>query len=64
MQKDFKSKQTLLQIEYLENLPVSYERNIIIAKLKAELDENKKVFFNFRYIKHHIYMNIDIYEII
>lgn len=64
MQNEFKSKQIIEQIEYLEKLPISYERNILIARLKAELEETKKSFYNFKYIKHHIYMNIDIYEII
>lgn len=64
MQNEHKSKQIIEQIKYLEWLPISYERNIIIAKLKCELEDKKKTYFKFKYIKHHIYMNIDIYEII
>lgn len=64
MQDDYKSKEILSQIRYLEKLPISYERNILIARLKSELENTKKTFYDFKYIKHHIYMNIDIYEII
>lgn len=64
MQDDYKSKEILSQIRYLEKLPISYERNILIARLKSELENTKKTFYSFKYIKHHIYMNIDIYEII
>jgi hypothetical protein len=64
MQNEYKSKSILEQIEYLEKCPISYERNILIAKLKSELDNEVKHLFKFKYIKHHIYMNIDIYQII
>ena len=63
MENEYKIKQILKQIELLEKLPISYERNILIAELKNKI-ENKKSYFKFRYIKHNIYMNIDIYEII
>jgi len=58
----YKSKSILWQIEYLEKFPISYERNILISKLKSELEDDNKSYFKFNYVKHH--MNIDIYEII
>ena len=64
MQNDYKCKWILEQLEYLEKCPISYERNILISKLKTDLDSEHKHYFKFKYIKHHIYMNIDIYEII
>lgn len=62
MSKDYKIKWILQQIEYLEKFPTSYERNILIAKLKSEIEDKNKNYFKFKFIKHN--MNIDIYEII
>lgn len=62
MKDDAKSKTILKQIELLERSPPSYEISILISKLKDELEQTKKSYFKFNYVKHH--MNIDIYEII
>ena len=62
MNNEYKSKTILKQIETLEKLPISYEINILISKLKQQLEDTQKTYFKFNYVKHH--MNIDIYEII
>lgn len=62
MEENAKSKTILKQISLLERSPPSYERNVLISKLKNELESIWKNYFKFNYVKHH--MNIDIYEII
>lgn len=62
METNAKSKTILKQIELLERSPPSYERNVLISRLRNELEATWKTYFKFNYVKHH--MNIDIYEII
>ena len=62
MNNEYKSNTILKQIDLLQKLPISYERNTLIAELKSKLEETKKAYFKFNYVKHH--MNIDIYEIV
>ena len=62
MNDGVKIKSLHKQVEYLKKLKIDYNRNILISRLKNEIESlwNKKLKFN--YVKHH--MNIDIYEII
>lgn len=64
MNNDFKVKELEDKIKFLKTTPSCYERNVLIAELYAQIDSKQKVFAKFNYVKHHKYMDIDIYKIL
>lgn len=62
MWKRSKSKSLMEQIDYLRALSPTLERNLLISKLRYEMEKKDEQRIKFNYVKHH--MNIDMYEII